>query len=114
MARRLWQWEEGRQKSGYDKLLIATGRWPLPFDCYLLRFPVGAEIVPHVDQVKGGRHFRLNIVLKASAAGGEFLCSNAIINTRRVKLFRPDLSTHSVTRVEGSARYVLSVGWLLK
>jgi len=29
-----------------------------------------------------------------------------------VAFFRPDVSKHSVTKVEGGTRYVLSIGWL--
>jgi len=32
------------------------------------------------------------------------------LETRRIKLFRPDLSAHSVTKVEGATRYVLCPG----
>ncbi len=24
-----WRWQRGRQGSGYDKMLLLTGRWPL-------------------------------------------------------------------------------------
>ena len=47
-------------------------------------------------------------------AGGEFVCVDPIFETRRIKLFRSDLSMHSVTRVQGGSRYVLSLGWVLK
>ena len=36
------------------------------------------------------------------------------LETKRIKLFRPDLCTHSVTKVEGATRYVLCPGWVLK
>lgn len=107
-----WRWQRGRQNSGYDKMLLATGRWPLPFDGYLIRYPEGSAIPPHTDPVKQGRHYRLNIVLKASPRGGEFVCRQAIFSTRRIKLFRPDACEHSVTRVEGGSRYLLSIGWV--
>ena len=38
--------------SGYDKMLLLQSMWPLPLDCYILKFPEGAEIAPHVDAVK--------------------------------------------------------------
>lgn len=113
-AKRWLRWEHGRQGTGYDKLLLAVNPLVIPFDCYLLRYPVGSSIPPHRDPAPAGRrHFRLNIVVKPSPGGGEFVCERAIIDTERVKLFRSDLSTHSVTRVEGGPRYVLSIGWLL-
>lgn len=108
----LFKWVKGRQGTGYDKMLLATAPWPIPFDCYLLRFPNGSEIHPHKDPVSKGRHFRLNIILKESGSGGQFLCANPIFETRRIKFFRPDISEHSVTKVSGGERYVLSFGWL--
>lgn len=106
-------WQKGRQHSGYDKMLLIYNKLGIEFDVYLLRFPVGSEIPPHRDQVQSGRHFRLNIILKKSKFGGEFICEKHILNLVRIKLFRSDLYTHSVTKVSGSARYVLSVGWVL-
>ena len=37
-----------------------------------------------------------------------------IFETKRIKLFRSDVSVHSVTKVQGGSRYVLSLGWVLK
>lgn len=107
------RWRRGRQDSGYDKMLLLTAAWPLRFDSYLIRYPPGAEIPPHTDPVSRGRHYRLNIVLKRSPIGGEFICSAPIFTSARIKLFRPDACEHSVTRVEGGSRYVLSIGWVL-
>lgn len=109
-----FRWRAGRQGTGYDKMLLATASWPLPFDSYLIRYPEGAEIPPHTDPVGSGRHFRLNIVLKSPRSGGEFVCAAPIFQTRRVKFFRPDACEHSVTRVVGGSRYVLSLGWVLR
>ena len=107
-----FRWERGRQQSGYDKMLLWLIPFPLPSDGYLLRFPTGAEIPPHVDPVDGKRHFRLNLILRRSRHGGEFICKDPIWNFRRIKLFRPDLSEHAVTRVEEGNRLVLSIGWV--
>jgi hypothetical protein len=109
-----FRWQRGRQGTGYDKMLLLTARWPLPFDSYLIHYPEGSEIPPHTDPVQAGRHYRLNIVLKLSPSGGEFVCATPIYASRRIKLFRPDACEHSVTRVVGGSRYVLSVGWVLK
>ncbi|CAM3948066.1 hypothetical protein [Pseudoalteromonas byunsanensis] len=106
------QWQKGRQLSGYDKMLLAGAYWPIKFDCYLLRFPVGSEIPPHKDEVSKGKHYRLNIVLKEAKSGGQFICKNPIYETSRVKFFRPDKSEHSVTKVVSGNRYLLSVGWI--
>lgn len=111
---RIWlNWQKGRQQSGYDKLLLAYISMGIKVDLFLLRFPIGSEIPPHRDIVKAGRHFRLNIIIKKSKEGGEFICEKPILNLDRIKLFRSDVYTHSVTKVSGSTRYVLSVGWIL-
>jgi hypothetical protein len=108
------RWQRGRQGTGYDKLLLLVNPFLIPFDFYLLRFPEGSEIPPHQDPVTGKRHYRLNVILKRPRAGGEFVCVNPIFETKRIKLFRPDVSLHSVTKVQGGSRYVLSLGWVLK
>lgn len=112
--RTAFRWQRGRQEGGYDKMLLITGLWPVGFDSYLIRYPIGASIPPHTDPVTAARHYRLNIVLWRSPRGGEFVCSAPIFETQRIKLFRPDVSEHSVTRVEGGSRYVLSIGWVLR
>jgi hypothetical protein len=109
-----FRWQRGRQMSGYDKMLLLHGLWPLPFDLYLLRFPEGAEIPAHVDTVQQGAHYRLNIVIWQAESGGEFICDDPIYTSRRVKYFRPDISKHSVTHVCNGTRYVLSTGWILR
>jgi hypothetical protein len=88
--RTAFRWQRGRQGSGYDKMLLLTARWPLPFDSYLIRYPEGSAIPPHTDPVKEARHYRLNVVLKASPRGGEFVCATPIWQSRRIKFFRPD------------------------
>jgi hypothetical protein len=109
-----FRWQVGRQGSGYDKMLLFTAPWPVPFDSYLIRYPEGAQVPPHTDPVRAGRHFRLNLILKSPTSGGEFICATPLFSSRRIKFFRPDACEHSVTRVVGGNRYVLSVGWVLK
>lgn len=108
----LFRWKSGRQNTGYEKMLLLINPFLLPFDLYLLRFREGAEIPAHTDPVRDKRHFRLNIVVRKARRGGEFVCSRPIFETRRIKLFRPDISSHSVTRIEEGTRYVLSLGWV--
>lgn len=110
--RQLWRWQRGRQASGYDKLLLAGLPWPLPCDGWLLRFPEGSEVPPHVDRVASGRHYRLNIILRSARSGGDFACARTLYATRHIKLFRPDLETHSVSRIASGSRWVLSIGWV--
>jgi hypothetical protein len=105
-----FRWRRGRQLSGYDKMLIVQSYWPLPFD--VLRYPEGSEITPHTDPVSTGDHYRLNVVLWRAGEGGEFQCADALYASARIKVFRPDRSEHSVTKVVRGSRYVLSVGWI--
>lgn len=107
-----FRWQPGRQGSGYDKMLLLAGTWPLPFDSYLIRYPDGSSIPPHTDPVQQGRHYRLNIILKSPRSGGEFVCDRPIYASARIKLFRPDQCEHQVTKVQGGSRYVLSIGWV--
>ena len=109
---KLFKWDKGRQLSGYQKMLLIRSQWLFKFDVYLLKFPQGSEIKQHVDTVTSGKHFRLNIVLKKAKQGGEFICNDLIFETARIKLFRPDICTHSVTEVVRGERYVLSIGWV--
>ena len=111
-AKTAFRWQSGRQASGYDRMLLLTAKWPVPFDSYLIRYPEGSSIPPHKDPVQRGRHYRLNVILKSPKSGGEFVCSNPIYSSSRIKLFRPDECEHSVTKVQGGSRYVLSIGWV--
>ncbi|MEK6828863.1 MAG: 2OG-Fe(II) oxygenase [Nanoarchaeota archaeon] len=102
------RWVSGRQGGDYQKKLLAILKIPFVFgfDMYLLKFAPGFVLPEHVDQVKRGRHFRMNIILKGN---GEFKCERAIIRTKRVILFRPDKYKHSMHN--GNAeRKVLSIG----
>jgi len=108
-----FRWQNGRQSTGYEKMLLLSGIWPLPFDLYILRFRAGSEIMPHTDPVSSGRHYRLNIIIRSAISGGEFDCARPIHASKRIKFFRPDVCEHSVSRVEKGTRYVLSIGWVL-
>jgi len=108
------EWEKGRQASGYEKLTFFSVNFPIPWDCHLIRFPTESYIPAHVDGVVEGRHFRLNIILKKPQEGGEFICEDTIINWSRIKLFRPDIAEHSVSRITDGNRLVLSLGCILK
>lgn len=103
----------GRQKSGYDVLLLITNSFLFQFDCYIIRYREGSHVPPHRDPNPAGKHYRLNIVIKRARKGGEFQCDQTIFQSNRIKLFRPDLYKHSVSKVEEGSRYVLSIGWLL-
>jgi 2OG-Fe(II) oxygenase superfamily len=112
------RWERGRQGTGYDKLLITHGK---TWDAWLLRYPEGSFIGEHTDPVDPGlRHYRCNIVLWHANEGGEFQTKvgspgpTPIINLNRIKVFRPDITTHGVSKIIRGTRYVLSIGWVRK
>jgi len=106
------RWQKGRQESNYEKMLLATAKWPLPFDVYLLRFFTGHEVPLHLDTVKKGEHHRVNIILKNATDGGQFICKDPIFESKYIKYFRPDKSEHQVTKINKGSRYVFSLGWL--
>ncbi len=108
----LFRWRLGRQGTGYHKMFLGGGYWPLPFDIYLLKFLTGHAIPPHIDKVESGKHFRLNIVLKPAKEGGQFVCQESLYENRVIKYFRSDISEHAVTEVKKGTRYVLSIGWV--
>lgn len=41
---------------------------------YLVRYPEGHKVVPHVDMLSEGQLYKLNCVLVKPKAGGEFIC----------------------------------------
>jgi hypothetical protein len=111
----MWlRFERGRQESGYEKMLLLTAPWPIPFDVYFLRFRVGDHIPPHTDPVMKKRHYRLNVVVRKADEGGEFQCDDPIFATDRIKFFRPDRSRHAVSQIVRGARWVLSIGFVLR
>lgn len=76
---------------------------------YLVRYPTGHSIVPHVDMVSEGRLYKLNCVLVKPGAGGDFVCERTIFNLfGRIILFRPDLYRHRVSKIERGSRWLLS------
>jgi hypothetical protein len=113
------RWQVGRQRGGYDKLLLLSSAI-LPFDIYLLRYRKGSYVDLHIDPVEEGeKHFRLNIELWRADEGGIFEVpkygpgrGGPIFKWGRVTLFRPDKLDHSVTEIKAGSRWVLSIGWV--
>lgn len=113
IRRFLPEFEKGRQDSGYLKLRLFQLNRFAKADCYLLKFPEGSCICEHRDPVSDGRHYRLNVVLKRPAVGGLLSCEDPIFRLgERLCFFRPDLSRHSVSKIESGSRWVFSVGFL--
>lgn len=94
-------------------MLLATACWPLPFDVYLLSFAKGVSIPTHTDRAPAGkRHYRFNIFLRQPKRGGQFVSTGCILSGWRFNVFRPDITPHSVSKIEQGSRLVLSIGWL--
>lgn len=109
------KWEAGRQGTGYEKLELLN-RWTFfsrfKWDLYLIRYPVGSGIPRHRDPAPNHRHYRLNIYLWNAKAGGVPEHDAVIVSNRFFTLFRPDITTHSVSTVTIGIRYVLSFGFV--
>lgn len=117
---KLLRWDNGRQLSGYSKMLLATSKL-LKFDCYLLRVPQGCAVPPHTDPaVPGYGHHRVNIQLNRSVLGtGKMLVEGPVklFLFGRAAYFRPDLYLHWMTPGDDFIQtdhntYILTIGWL--
>ncbi len=113
----MFKWLQGRQQgSTYFKLPLLVSEW-LKLDVHLIRIPKGGEVKPHLDASPSGyKHWRLNITLWAASKGGvvHWLgpASGKEYEANRIFLFRPDLCTHYVSRVDEGFVLLFSVGWL--
>ncbi len=109
------KWTPGRQGTGYLKVCLLHSKW---FDLHILKYPVGAHVPLHRDEVEGYKHHRLNITVRRAEDGGlfgrELNWRQIDYSNRRLHYFRPDVVPHCVTRVRAGIRYVLSIGWLTK
>lgn len=76
---------------------------------YLVRYPEGHKVGPHLDMIAKGRLYKLNCVLVKPKVGGEFVCERNLFNLAgRVILFRPDLYQHHVEKIQRGNRWLLS------
>jgi hypothetical protein len=124
-------WDRGRQDTGYFKsaidpadpflaALIARSLAALypgarhGHDTWLLRYPDGSSIPPHVDPPlrDGARHARLNAIIAAPPAGGELRLDDQPIALAAgdAVVFYPDRVRHQVSAVTGGERWIWSVG----
>lgn len=121
-------WDAGRQGTGYHRSAVTGPEverlatrsleaiWPGPrhgHDVWLLRYPPGSHIPPHVDPplVGGAYHARLNAVIVAPPAGGMLVIDGVevALAVGDAVVFRPDVERHAVTTTQGE-RLVWSVG----
>ena len=94
-----FHWEEGRVGTGYRKLTLFRGHRFLPFDCYLIDYPIGSSVPTHTDPIPGKRHFRLNILLMGEDVyGGKVSLSRPLAIRSRHFVF------NSLSFVEPCAR----------
>ena len=100
---KLPRWQQGRQGTGYRKLLLATGR---RWDLYLIDYPPGSSVPVHADPVAGHRHWRANIVLMGDVHA---FAGTSVFRVGRLIVFRPDIMPHAVAQVS-RRRVVLSFG----
>lgn len=125
-------WAAGRQETGYLRAAVDVAALGLdallarslaalgvevaaPHDVWLLRYPHGASIPPHVDPSPrdGHGHHRLNAVIVAPSAGGELTLDGVPcpLGAGDAVVFRPDVQRHALSAVDGE-RLVWSVGCL--
>jgi hypothetical protein len=116
---KLFKWDEGRQYSGYRKMLLAVST-RLKFDVWLIKIPDGSGVPSHTDPATPGyEHHRLNIMINKPGVGsGKMQVKGPakIFLFGRAILFRPDLYEHWMTPVDfiwsEDSTYLLSIGWL--
>ena len=107
---KLWQWEYGRQGTGYRKFtLLFSNRFHV--DAYILHVPKGVYIPPHMDYVPFMRHFRANVTLRGSLWMGVPNGAKGVVRIGKwFSFFRPDEATHWAAPVHRDT-YILSIGW---
>lgn len=124
-------WDRGRQDTGYLKsavdrddpfiaALIArslAALYPGPrhgHDAWLLRYPDGSSIPPHVDppMTDGARHARLNAIIAQPPGGGVLQLDGEVVALAAgdAVVFYPDRVRHQVSQVAGGERWIWSVG----
>lgn len=121
------RWRQGRTSpNNYQKMLLLA--LPGVFDLYVLRFKTGSSIDWHRDPVtRGLAHHRINWTLRKASKGGQVMTKMLVFDGERrgaVKLtlkhkkrltyMRPDLTEHSLSKVEDGCCLVLSFGWVSK
>lgn len=106
-------WEDGRQGTGYKKMLLLASPFFFKFDTYLIYYPVGTKIPPHTDKVEGKKHYRLNMILFPFKKDNCFKSENVIFSFLNINFFRPDICVHEVLEVKEKSRIVFSFGFVL-
>lgn len=126
-------WEEGRQKTGYMKAAVPVKEQPIrefimrslvalgmdmnedtAYDSWILKYPEGSSIPPHIDNAPfGSQHWRLNALIQKTDGGRLYLKNRNIdLHQGDAIVFRPDVTEHSVSTIVRGERYIWSVGIL--
>jgi len=101
------KWKPGRinEDCRYDNLCLVSNK-RFKFDIYLIRYQFGYYMPTHRDEVKKGKHYRLNILLW----GEDNFHGFVIWKWWRFNLFRAD-EQHGVFLLL-KKRMILSIGWV--
>lgn len=88
--------------------------WPvtLQFHADIVDYLEGSSLPRHSDLLpnKPGHEHRLAVILKEATSGGELMCDQFVLNTRKLKIFNTR-TPHEVTKVEKGTRRVLLLGF---
>lgn len=105
---KLWQWDDGRQGTGYKKFTLFYSRL-LQCDAYILKIPKGVAIPKHTDPVQHAQHHRVNITLR----GHIYMHTRGSVYRLGdwYSYFRPDNVLHWADAVKKDT-YLFSFGWL--
>lgn len=106
------KWENGRQSDCeyFKHKLYSFKIGKFGFDAYILKYVPNSFLPWHQDEVKDGKHYRLNISLKGKS---RFFIRNGTKNiwSQKFIFFRPDLYEHAL-RVYNNYCYKLSIGFV--
>lgn len=103
------KWQKGRQDTvEYFKFKLFSfkvGRFG--FDGYLLKYPALTHLLPHLDEVQDGKHYRMNITLRGN---NMFICQGKHFHIKEfIHIFRPDIQRHGL--LVATETYKLSLGF---
>ncbi len=104
---KLFKWQKGRRNFYYDKLKLFQ---LFKCDLYLIKYSKGCAVGYHMDEVKGHKHYRLNIQLRG--INRLFILEDANKKMRRFTCFRADkMHSFGLTLEKG---LILSFGIAVK
>lgn len=99
---KLFNWQVGRQGTGYRKLKLAQGKC---WDLWIIDYPSGTHIPVHTDPVPNKKHWRANLCI----LGEDCFEGDYTFKIGPLVIFRPDIMPHSV-KITTRRRIVISFG----